>query len=220
MPTPAKAVQREQASLRDPKLYVNRELSMMAFQRRVFEEAENPANPILERIKFLAILDSNLDEFFMVRVAGLLAQVDSGSQEVGSDGTSPRAQLSAIRKEVSRLTKDGQTLRDKHLIPELSKAGIHILTLPQLKPEQRNVVNRYFHETIFPVLTPLAFDPGRPFPHISNLSLNLAVVIRGESGEERFARVKIPDTLPQLIPADEKKRTGKTPRQRLCGLKN
>ncbi len=209
MPIPAKAVQREQATLRDPKLYINRELSLMAFQRRVFEEAENPANPMLERIKFLAILDSNLDEFFMVRVAGLLAQVDSGSQEVGPDGTTPRAQLAAIRKEVTRLMKDGQTLRDKHLIPELAKAGIHVRTLASLKPEQRLLVNRYFHETIFPVLTPLAFDPGRPFPHISNLSLNLAVVVRDSHGEERFARVKVPDTLPQLIPADEKKKSGK-----------
>ena len=209
MPSPAKAVKTQQASLRDPKLYINRELSMMAFQRRVLEEAENPANPILERIKFLAILDSNLDEFFMVRVAGLLAQVDSGSQEVGPDGITPRAQLSSIRKEVSRLMKDGQSLRDKHLIPALAKAGIHVSTLANLTQEQHNTVNRYFHETIFPVLTPLAFDPGRPFPLISNLSLNLAVVIRDSHGEERFARVKVPDTLPQLIPVIEKRKSSK-----------
>ena len=185
--------------LLDPNLYINRELSMLAFQHRVLEEAANTANPILERLKFISILDSNLDEFFMVRVAALLAQVDSGSQEIGPDGTKPVTQLASVRKEFSRLMKEAQTCLEEQIIPQLSQEKIHIRKLSDLDPIQKQYVTKYFHSTIFPVLTPLAFDPGRPFPHISNLSLNLAVLIRDKQGEEHFARVKVPDTLPPLI---------------------
>ncbi len=193
-------------NLFSPELYINRELSMLAFQRRVLEEAADVANPILERIKFLAILDANLEEFFMVRVAGLLAQVDSGSQEVGPDGTNPTAQLAAIRLEFTRLMKDAHRCLDQQLLPALGQSGILLKRFSELDPAQRQSITKYFHQTIFPVLTPLAFDPGRPFPHISNLSLNLAVVIRDKDAVEHFARVKAPDTLPQMVRVPE---TGK-----------
>lgn len=182
-----------------PELYINRELSLLAFQRRVLEEAEDDRNPLLERAKFLAILGSNLDEFFMVRVAGLAAQVEAGTMEVGPDGMSPRAQMIAIRREVKRLLNDARKCLDK-LMPALAAEDILVLDYGDLGDAQLKRATRYFQETVFPVLTPLAFDPGRPFPHISNLSLNLAVTIRDHSGQERFARLKVPDSLPQLVP--------------------
>jgi polyphosphate kinase len=185
--------------LKDPQLYLNRELGLLAFQRRVLEEAEDASNPLLERIKFLSILGSNLDEFFMVRVAGLAAQLDAGTVEVGPDGMSPRAQLVAIRREVKKLFSEAHKCLDE-IGDALNDQGIHTLTYSELSESQRSRVATYFSETVFPVLTPLAFDPGRPFPHISNLSLNLAVLIKDQSGHERFARVKVPDSLPQLIP--------------------
>jgi polyphosphate kinase len=185
--------------LRDPELYLNRELSLLAFQRRVLEEAEDTRNPLLERLKFLAILGSNLDEFFMVRVAALWAQMDSGAVDTGHEGMSPRAQLVAIRREVNRLLKEAHGCL-LAILPELAEHGIRIYDYADLNQVQLATAARYFAETIFPVLTPLAFDPGRPFPHISNLSLNLAVLIRDPGGSEHFARVKVPDSLPQLVP--------------------
>jgi polyphosphate kinase len=191
--TPSSAV-----DLKDSSLYLNRELSLLAFQRRVLEEADDEANPLLERVKFLAILGSNMDEFFMVRVAGLAAQMDGGLVEAGPDGMGPRAQLVAIRREYKRLLNESHRCWEK-LIPRLEQEGIFIREYADLTAGQLRDAARYFSETVFPVLTPLALDPGRPFPHISNLSLNLAVLIRDHSGEEKFARVKVPDSLPQLV---------------------
>jgi polyphosphate kinase len=185
--------------LKDPALYVNRELSLLAFQRRVLEEAEDESNPLLERVKFLSILGSNLDEFFMVRVAGLAAQLEAGSIEAGPDGMSPRAQLVAIRREVKRLLAEAHRTLE-HLLARLAEQGIFVHDYAELNETHRAQAAKYFDETVFPVLTPLAFDPGRPFPHISNLSLNLAVSIRDRDGVEHFARVKVPDSLPQLVP--------------------
>lgn len=187
------------ADLKDPSLYLNRELSLLAFQRRVLEEAEDEKNPLLERLKFLSILGSNLDEFFMVRVAGLVAQVEAGAIEASPDGMMPRGQLIAIRREVKKLLNDAHRALEK-LDGPLREAGIYIHDYADLSDAQRKRATAYFEETIFPVLTPLAFDPGRPFPHISNLSLNLAALIRDHAGQERFARVKVPDSLPQLVP--------------------
>src|SRR5215470_16776640 len=187
-------------SLDDPSLYLNRELSLLAFQRRVLEEAQDDSNPLLERVKFLSIVGSNLDEFFMVRVAGLKRQLESGASEVGPDGMSPAAQLEAIRTEVLELLGSAHRCIRRQLVPALERAGIHLMEYEQLTPQQKARADRYFTETVFPVLTPLAFDPGRPFPHISNLSLNLAILIRDKEGEEHFARLKVPDTLPQLVP--------------------
>ncbi len=188
----------DQAPLKDPALYVNRELSLLAFQRRVLEEAEDKKNPLLERIKFLSILGSNLDEFFMVRVAGLAAQIDAGALDAGPDGMSPRSQYIAIRREVKQLLKDAHRSVDK-LLPALEQEGIFVRAYSSLNETQLELAREFFSGTAFPVLTPLAFDPGRPFPHISNLSLNLAVLIRDRAGQEHFARVKVPDTLPQLV---------------------
>ena len=188
------------SSLNDPRLYVNRELSLLAFQERVLEEAQDPHNPLLERVKFLSILSSNLDEFFMVRVAGLTRQVESGVIESGPDGMTPKQQLSAIHERASELFKAGQECLRRQLFPALKKAGLCVVDYSQLTPVQRTNVDKYFSEAVFPTLTPLAFDPGRPFPLISNLSLNLAVLLRDDKGTEHFARVKVPDTLPQLVP--------------------
>src|SRR5579885_79539 len=184
---PAQAA--EAIDLKSPDLYINRELSLLAFQRRVLEEAEDESNPLLERVKFLSIVGSNLDEFFMVRVAGLAAQLDSGSTEAGPDGLSPRAQLISIRREVKKLLSDAHKCLER-LMEELEAAGVLIREYGALTDSQQRRVAEYFTDTIYPVLTPLGNDPGRPFPHISNLSLNLAVTIRSPKGREHFARVK------------------------------
>ncbi len=186
--------------LQDPKLYLNRELSLLEFQRRVLEEARDAAWPLLERVKFLSILGSNMDEFFMVRVGGLKMQIQDGVVEFSPDGRTPAEQVAAIRKVSSDLFKSGLQLWNSDLLPSLNRAGIHVLNYGDLDEKQREASQEYFEEVIYPVLTPLAFDPGHPFPHISNLSLNLAILIRDEKGHERFARLKIPGTLPRLIP--------------------
>jgi polyphosphate kinase len=188
------------ADLDDPQWYLNRELSQLEFFRRVLEEAKDASHPLLERVKFLAIVGSNLDEFFMVRVAGLKQQIAAGVVELSLDGLTPAEQLAAIRKAVSKLLAEARDCYQDDLLPTLAAAGIHILGYPDLDHRQQAYVKKYFTQVIFPVLTPLAFDPGRPFPHISNLSLNLAVLIRDPAGKERFARVKVPGTLPRLVP--------------------
>jgi polyphosphate kinase len=186
--------------LDSPELFINRELSLLEFQCRVLEEAEDPSNPLLERVKFLAILGSNLDEFFMVRVSGLMKQVASGSADVGRDGRPASTQLQLIREKVRGIAGQAHKLWSQQLRPALKQEGIYLVDSASLDKDERVALDAYFHQHVFPVLTPLAFDPGRPFPHISNRSLNLAVVVRDEKGEEHFARVKVPDTLPQLVP--------------------
>src|SRR5512141_903749 len=186
--------------LTDPSLYINRELSLLEFQRRVLEEAQDEDNPLLERVKFLAIFGSNMDEFFMVRVSGIRKQVEARITEISPDGRTPRDQLAAIRKLSSDLYAEAHNCLDRTLLPELEKTGIHVSDYDQLSKGQRERVDAYFHEVVHPVLTPLALDPGHPFPHISNLSLNLAIVVRDKKGHERFARLKVPDTLPRLVP--------------------
>ena len=186
--------------LDDPKLYINRELSLLEFQRRVLEEALDENNPLLERAKFLAILGSNLDEFFMVRVSGLKKQLDAGIIDVPPDGLTPAEQLAAIRKTAQGLMTQARESLIKDLLPALDKAGIHILDYKNLDERQKANVKSYFDEVVFPVLTPLAFDPGHPFPHISNLSLNLAVLISDQEQRQHFARIKVPNTLPRLVP--------------------
>lgn len=185
---------------RDPALYINREASWLAFNYRVLEEALDARNPLLERVKFLAIYSSNLDEFYMTRVAGLRDQLATGTiAEAGRDGLTPREQLDLIHQTVA----EHSALQRRHLRdvlrPELAAQGIHLLDYAELPLETRGDLQAYFEREAFPVLTPLAVDAGRPFPHISNLSLNLLVVIRDETGE-RFARIKVPPVLPRLIP--------------------
>jgi polyphosphate kinase len=186
--------------LNDPRLYVNRELSMLEFQRRVLEEAWDEKNPLLERVKFLSIVGSNLDEFFMVRVSGLKKQIDLGILDLPPDGMTPAEQLAAIRKISLKIMTDARDCLRDDIQPSLNKTGIHILDYSELTERQKSTVIAYFEEVVFPVLTPLAFDPGHPFPHISNLSLNLAVLIRDQTNKNHFARIKVPSTLPRLVP--------------------
>ena len=186
--------------LTSPSLYINRELSLLEFQRRVLEEARDEENPLLERLKFLAIFGSNMDEFYMVRVSGIRKQVESNVMKLSEDGLTPREELAAIRKVAQGLMQDAQNCFQRKLLSNLDKEGIHVLDYQKLSKSQKERADSYFKDVIYPVLTPLALDPGHPFPHISNLSLNLAIVIRDKKGNEKFARLKVPDTLPRLIP--------------------
>ncbi|HEX7621865.1 MAG TPA: polyphosphate kinase 1 [Anaerolineales bacterium] len=183
-----------------PVQFINREISLLEFQRRVLEEAQNESNPLLERVKFLSIFGTNMDEFFMVRVSGIRRQVEAHILEVFPDGLNPTEVLAATRKLSLELYEEALHYFNKKIRPSLDKSGIHLLEYDKLSEAQKKRVNDYFKEVIYPVLTPLAFDPGHPFPHISNLSLNLAVVIKDEKGKYKFARIKVPDTLPRLLP--------------------
>ncbi len=182
----------------DAKLFLNRELSLLSFFRRVLEEALDESNPLLERVKFLAIVGSNLAEFFMVRVAGLMQQVGAGVIELSIDGLTPAQQLAAVKNDARQLMNDARGCLH-NLLPLLGSAGIYVLDFTELDEIQKGYIKQYFDVTVYPVLTPLAYDPGRPFPHISNMSLNLAVLLRDEGGVHRFARVKVPNTLPRLL---------------------
>ncbi len=190
----------QSVSLDSPELYLNRELSLLEFQKRVLGQAKDAQNALLERIKFLSIVSSNLDEFFMVRVAGLQHQAASGSQELSVDGRTAAGQLQLIREEVRKLVKEIHDLLRETLLPALEREGIRVCDYSVLNAEEKSAMESYFHEYVFPVLTPLAFDPSRPFPHISSRSLNLAVVVGDGQGTENFARIKIPDSLPRLVP--------------------
>ena len=186
--------------LKDPSLYINRELSHIEFNRRVLEESEAD-HPLLERLKFVAIFTTNMDEFFMVRVSGLKQQVLLGITSRPADGLSPREQLAAIYREMTQLNARAEATWKTQLYPQLTAAGIHVLDYADLKRTQEKKLRSYFEREIFPVLTPLAFDPGRPFPHISNLSLNLAVFTRDpKTGKSNFARLKVPASMPRLVP--------------------
>ncbi len=172
--------------LTDPSLYVNRELSLLEFQRRVLEEAQDEDNPLLERIKFLAIFGSNMDEFFMVRVSGIRKQVEAHITEISPDGRTPRDQLAAIRKYTAELYAEAHDCLHRKLLPQLQRAGVQVSDYSRLTKTQKEKVDAYFREVVLPVLTPLALDPGHPFPHISNLSLNLAIVIREPEGHRKI----------------------------------
>jgi len=190
----------------DARIFLNRELSLLAFFRRVLEEAQDEKNPLLERVKFLAIVASNLAEFFMIRVAGIKQQIAANVWEVSPDGLTPVQQLNLIHKEALELMQDARVCLSQILVL-LEAQGIYLLNYDELDEHQRAEASRYFDENIFPVITPMAYDPGRPFPHISNMSSNLAVTIRDPRGQKRFARVKIPSTLPRLVPIPPPKNT-------------
>ncbi len=183
----------------DPSLYINRELSWLEFNERVLEEARDNRHPLLERVKFLSIVSSNLDEFFMIRVAGIQEQVRANLVELSPDGMTPDQQLKAIHERVSIMLKDMRDYFWNDLHPALAAAGIYLLKMDELQPAERATLAELFAREIFPVLTPLAFDPGHPFPYISNLSLNIAVVVVTPQGDERFARVKVPDVISRLV---------------------
>ena len=195
--------------LNDPQYYFNRELSWLEFNRRVLAEAMDERTPLLERLKFMAIFSSNLDEFFMVRVAALKQQVAAGVSKLSADGRTASQQLEAIAEVLTPMFESLHEHFEKVLRQKLTKLGVNILNYVDLNQEQRNYLNSYFEDYIFPVLTPLAVDPSHPFPYISNLSLNLAVVLKDPaSNHELFARVKIPKVLPRFVnlPAELRQR--------------
>ena len=201
-PTTAK-----ETSLSDPKCFINREISWLEFNNRVLHEATDPRTPLLERLKFMAIFSSNLDEFFMVRVAALKQQVAAQVRKLTSDGRTPREQLEVINERLLPMLVEQHQHFEKVLRPQLAREGIYLLDYMDLNQEQRTYLQNYFEEQIFPVLTPLAVDPSHPFPYISNLSLNLAVVVKDpDTGEELFARVKVPRVLPRFVPLPEELR--------------
>lgn len=191
----------EEINLTSPQYYFNRELSWLEFNNRVLHEAFDPRTPLLERLKFMAIFSSNLDEFFMVRVAALKQQVEAEVHQLSPDGRSPEAQIEAIANRLRPMAQQQDRHFEEAIRPQLAAKGIYLLNHVDLNQEQRLYLQNYFEEQIFPVLTPLAVDPGHPFPHVSNLSLNLAVVVKDVvTKEEHFARVKVPtDVLPRFI---------------------
>ncbi len=181
--------------------YINRELSWISFNERVLAQALDTRTPLLEQAKFSAIFSNNLDEFFMVRVASLKAQVEAGITKTSADGLTPLQQLLTIRDHLVPLIEQQQDHYRKHLKNQLVEHGVHLLDYEQLNPKERLWIDNYFQTAIFPVLTPLAVDQAHPFPFVSNLSLNIATLILDpETGQQQFARVKIPQkTIPRFV---------------------
>ena len=190
----------EDSEFRNPELYVNRELSWLAFNERVLDQAHDRSWPVLERLKFLAIFGSNLDEFFMIRVSGLHEQLQSQAPSTAADGLSAVEQLTRIRSLVSRLSESAVALWLRELLPELARNEIRVRSFAELSPVQHEWARTYFRRSVFPVLTPLAVDPVHPFPFLSNLSLSLAVEAENPiTAERRFARIKVPESLPRFV---------------------
>jgi polyphosphate kinase len=197
-------------------LFINRELSWLEFNRRVLEEALDERHPLLERLKFLAIFSSNLDEFFMVRVSGLQEAMEAEILEESPDGMSAADQLKEIRSRLRPILERQMRCLTEQVLPALAKEGIVIRPFNDLTKRERKLANDYFHENVFPILTPQAVDPSHPFPYVSNLSLNLGVMVapiqtkkdKDSSAlmkDARFARIKLPPIVPRLIPIDEKR---------------
>jgi polyphosphate kinase len=189
-----------------PQLYINRELSWVEFNARVLDEAKDPASPLFERLKFLGIFSSNLDEFYMVRVAGLKQQIAGRVTDRGADGLLPAEQLAAINARVHALVEEQYRIWRQTLLPEIAEKGIRIVSAGQLDSEQVESSRSHFLENIFPALTPLAIDPGHPFPHLRNKSLNLALVLGKEEKRRRrrapeltLAVVQVPSIFPRLV---------------------
>jgi polyphosphate kinase len=184
-----------------PELYINRELSWIAFNQRVLAQALSEHTPLLEQAKFSAIFSNNLDEFFMVRVASLKSQIEAGVQSLSDDGLTPSQQLVRVREALRPLMDQQQAHYRLYLKHQLAEVGVHLIDYARLNKKQKHWVNDYFQNAIFPVLTPLAVDPAHPFPFISNLSLNIAALIRDpDSGQQQFARVKVPQkNLPRFV---------------------
>ncbi len=181
-------------------LYFNRELSWLAFNQRVLDEAVGSRWPLLERLKFLAIHSNNLDEFFMIRVSGLHEQLEADIARRSIDGLTPAEQLTRIRALVLKQVEQEYSILSRDLLPALERAGVRLRAYKSLDHEMRRRAREYFHRSVFPVLTPLAVDPGHPFPFLSNLSLSLAIEARDpDSDERKFARVKVPEVLPRFI---------------------
>ncbi len=185
-----------------PQNFFNRDLSWLEFNRRVLQEALNPNLPLLEKVKFVSIFSSNLDEFFMIRVSGLKEQIVANLSEPAIDGLTPREQIVLIQKKLKPMLDELYDLWTNEIVQSLRKNDIILHTFDEFSKEEKEKLREYYEKEIFPVLTPLAFDPGRPFPYISNLSLNIAVLIRKSNGETHFARVKVPNIIPRLLQID------------------
>lgn len=185
-----------------PENFINRDLSWVEFNKRVLDEALNPELPLLDKIKFISIFCSNLDEFYMIRVSGIKEQIAANISEPAIDGLTPIEQLSKVEIALKPLLKKLDNLWTTEIIPALKEQGISLISIDELGIAEKEKLTNYFKKEIFPVLTPLAFDPGRPFPYISNLSLNLAILIQKPNGEQHFARVKMPSILPRLLQID------------------
>ncbi len=201
--------------LSDPQYYISRELSWIEFNRRVLHEALDDRTPLLEALKFLAIFSTNLDEYFMVRVAALKRQIEAGVTRRSPDGRSPQEHLDAVSAALRPIVEQQHQAFTTDIRQQMAQAGIWLLDYDDLTAAQQTYCRDYFEEQIFPVLTPLAVDPGHPFPYISNLSLNLAVVVEDPRTQQpHFARVKVPRVLPRFIPLPEPK--GKNRGNRDC----
>src|SRR5579862_5321709 len=189
----------------DPSLYISRELSWLEFNDRVLEEALDPRNPLLERLKFVAIYGTNLDEFFMIRVAAIKQQIEAQVVRRSDDGRMPAEHLSAISERLRTSLLTQMRLLNDDLLPALEREGIRLMRVSDLDDETQSALERVFDDSVFPVLTPLAVDSGHPFPYISNLSISLAVELEEttrDGVELHFARVKIPPTLPRFVPVE------------------
>ncbi|HLK94160.1 MAG TPA: RNA degradosome polyphosphate kinase, partial [Nocardioidaceae bacterium] len=186
--------------------FLDRELSWLAFNERVLELAEEEDRPLLERVRFLAIFAGNLDEFFMVRVAGLKRRIAAGVAVRAASGMRPREVLESIWREAHRLMQRHAELFRKQIRPALREQGIELLRYKDLTDRERKNMATLFADRVFPVLTPLAVDPAHPFPYISGLSLNLAVIVRNpQTEQEHFARVKVPPSFPRWLAVDEQR---------------
>src|SRR3954463_12498117 len=183
-----------------PEYFINRELSWIEFNRRVLEEAQDPTQPLIERVKFLAIVSSNFDEFFEIRVAGIKQQIESETSDVGPDGLSPTDTFNAIQRTVSQLVETEYALWNNEIAPALAKNNIRIHDVAQLNTKRAAWARRFFREEVFPMLTPLAVDASHPFPQLLNKSHNLLVRAKTERGGELLhAIVQVPRVLPRLI---------------------
>src|SRR4029453_18080672 len=196
-------------------LFINRELSWLEFNRRVLEEALDQRHPLLERLKFLAIFSSNLDEFFMIRVSGLQEALEAGITETSPDGMTASEQLREISQRLRPMLDTQMTCLKSDVLPALAQSGLVIRNYRDLNKREKKAAHDYFMENVFPILTPQAVDPGHPFPYVSNLSLNLGVMVApqqrkktaeipGLTNGARFARIKLPPIVPKLIPIDDK----------------
>src|SRR6201997_4199636 len=184
----------------DPKNFINRELSWLEFNRRVLEEAQDPTQPLIERVKFLAIFSSNLDEFFEIRVAGIKQQIESETSDVGPDGLSPTETFNQIQRLAHELVATQYDLWNQELLPDLAKNGIRIRDVTQLNAKRAAWARKYFQEEVFPMLTPLAVDASHPFPDLLNKSHNLLVQAKTKrGGEPLLAIVQVPRVVPRMI---------------------
>src|SRR6266496_2806719 len=183
-----------------PQSFINRELSWLEFNRRVLEEAQDPTQPLIERVKFLSIFSSNLDEFFEIRVAGIKQQIESETSDVGPDGLSPTETFNNIQRMVRELVAAQYSLWNEELLPLLAKNGIRIPKMTELSARRAAWAQKYFQQEVFPMLTPLAVDASHPFPQLLNKSHNLLIRAKTQRGGERLhAIVQVPRVLPRLI---------------------